>query len=1092
MAEQSSEGIQPHANPAPPPAEVNTSSVPDAASATAPITAPLPAPSPPPLVERLDKLLVLLLLILAFLVGSFAATNTDVWLYLASGRHSAEGDWTIGVDPFAYTTEAMPARPAVYWVQHSWLFSLVLYWLYGIIGGAGLVVLKALCVVALALCLLAIPGGAKDRFLAVVYVGLAILAISPQLVLRPMTLSFLFFGVTLLTCYRAGALGNVPANPRVLWRLPLLFLLWANLDAWFIMGPLTLVLLWAGAGFGLLLGIRPTFPARSLGAVLGIGLLACLVNPHHVRVFMLPPELAYPIVRVFDLPDFLGAGGRALRDVNAVQADYYPLLSPLEGRYWANSSVAGGQHVAGLAYIPLLFLGLVSIVVNTVVTKKPGAPGLHPGRFLLWAVLACLGAMQVRLIPWFAIASAPLTLLNVVDWRTWLTNIQVPNWRPALLGRALAMFLFLLLLFLAWPGWLHAPPGEFYAPRRVAWKVPVDPSFQRAALYLAERKEAGRETRILNLGPEIAHYCAWFAPGVRCAVDSRWSLFADEAPRVLRAKVGLAVNEQGAWLPALKDHNPDYVTLSNFSGPRDSELAGQLWRNELHWRQKYADGRTVVFTWSGPDKTFAGEFRVELNRLAFGRVPDPERAPAKAPTWPTEDASVWSSFWPLYLEGPEPFPLAGSEAKLWQRYYVTMATSWPQPFRYAYQVARFAEPAGLGFMPVTHLEAIKALELPSRIFDRGYPNGRSVLKTRDFGPPAAALLIMRRARQAVAESPNAPGVYLVLSDACKTLMNFQEDYWANYRGDRPMQGLRTSLRQVQIVTALTTYLDLRPDDAPMHEQVGKIFLQLGFFDLALEHLQQAALHFDQVRPNTSDPNVLDDFKNRKKAFEKRVSDLEIGVSKRRDEYRLAATARQGLDKFQAALENERGLVQEAVKELQALKPNTLSPQENEVRDFALVDHLLRMGRASYLGSSLGARSPRLRALHAAALGNYGDLDRALGDMEIIYRTIGAQTLSREVVVNGFSQSILGQFPLCARIGSAHLSATAMVRTREELIRPEADLLTLRGIMMLEYGDTAAAHKHFQAAIERAGPDTYFLDRPIAVRYLELLREASAK
>src|SRR5262245_27104064 len=191
MAEQTSAGIQPYPNPIPPAPEIVPPSATDASTAT-PITAPNHLPAPPPLVERLDKLLVLLLLILAFLVGSFAATNTDVWLQLASGRHIAEGAWTIGVDPFAYTTEATPARPAVYWVQHSWLFSLVFYWLYNLVGGAGLVVIKALCVVALAACLLAIPGGAKDRFLAVIYVGLAILAISPQLVLRPMTLSFLF------------------------------------------------------------------------------------------------------------------------------------------------------------------------------------------------------------------------------------------------------------------------------------------------------------------------------------------------------------------------------------------------------------------------------------------------------------------------------------------------------------------------------------------------------------------------------------------------------------------------------------------------------------------------------------------------------------------------------------------------------------------------------------------------------------------------------------------------------------------------------------------------------------------------------------
>src|SRR5207248_2032875 len=134
-------------------------------------------------------------------------------------------------------TEATPARPAVPWIQQSWLYALLFYLLYNLVGGAGLVVLKALGVVLLAWCLLRIPGGKSGRLVSVIYVGLAMVALSPQLFLRPMVVSFVLFGVTMLICYRAGALSHGTANPRLLWRLPLLFMLWANLDAWFIMGP---------------------------------------------------------------------------------------------------------------------------------------------------------------------------------------------------------------------------------------------------------------------------------------------------------------------------------------------------------------------------------------------------------------------------------------------------------------------------------------------------------------------------------------------------------------------------------------------------------------------------------------------------------------------------------------------------------------------------------------------------------------------------------------------------------------------------------------------------------------------------------------
>ena len=62
----------------------------------------------------------------------------------------------------------------------------------------------------------------------------------------------------------------------------------------------------------------------------------------------------------------------------------------------------------------------------------------------------------------------------------------------------------------------------------------------------------------------------------------------------------------------------------------------------------------LLFAWSGPDKTFAGESRIELSRRAFGKVPEDQRAPMQAPPWPTEDRSLWLQF----AEGPKPLPLA--------------------------------------------------------------------------------------------------------------------------------------------------------------------------------------------------------------------------------------------------------------------------------------------------------------------------------------------------------------------------------------------------------------------------------------------------
>src|SRR5437870_13766645 len=111
--------------------------------------------SPARRLTRPEWLLVVLVPLFAFTVASFAVRNSDFWLHLATGRELAAGKYTFGVDPFAYTTEG------VYWVNHAWLFDLLLYRTYQAVGGTGLVVLQAVAVALLAVLLLRFrsPGG---------------------------------------------------------------------------------------------------------------------------------------------------------------------------------------------------------------------------------------------------------------------------------------------------------------------------------------------------------------------------------------------------------------------------------------------------------------------------------------------------------------------------------------------------------------------------------------------------------------------------------------------------------------------------------------------------------------------------------------------------------------------------------------------------------------------------------------------------------------------------------------------------------------------------------------------------------------------
>jgi len=197
----------------------------------------------------LDATLVVLVLVFAFLVASSAVTNSDFFRQLATGRLLAHGDYHFGVDPFTYTSEG------AYWVNHSWLFALMVYALYQIpaLGGAAVVICKALMVTALAGILLRTGRRAgQSLWIPAACTALAILTISPRLYLQPFYLSFLFLGLTLWLLYRPERLrAKASEQPgrsslRAWWLLPPLFALWVNCDQWFFLGPSVVALYLAG------------------------------------------------------------------------------------------------------------------------------------------------------------------------------------------------------------------------------------------------------------------------------------------------------------------------------------------------------------------------------------------------------------------------------------------------------------------------------------------------------------------------------------------------------------------------------------------------------------------------------------------------------------------------------------------------------------------------------------------------------------------------------------------------------------------------------------------------------------------------------
>src|SRR5262249_8109311 len=141
----------------------------NAPAANAPAAnAPAAEPSCPGLGRDLRVGAVLVVAALAFLLGSFPARNSDVWMPLAGGRQLARGpEFFSSVPHFA---ENPP--------HATWLYDLTSYAIYSAVGGPGLVIVKALVVVGLALVLLRLSAAGASIWIASLCTVLALLAIS--------------------------------------------------------------------------------------------------------------------------------------------------------------------------------------------------------------------------------------------------------------------------------------------------------------------------------------------------------------------------------------------------------------------------------------------------------------------------------------------------------------------------------------------------------------------------------------------------------------------------------------------------------------------------------------------------------------------------------------------------------------------------------------------------------------------------------------------------------------------------------------------------------------------------------------------------
>ncbi|MFO0825042.1 MAG: hypothetical protein U0792_18290 [Gemmataceae bacterium] len=668
--------------------------------------------------------MVLLTLVFAFLVGSFVARNSDIFLHLAAGKRLFAGTYTPGSDPFSFTAADRA------WVNHSLFFDIGTYLLYSGSGGT-LVVLKAIAVAAAFALVIAIrrPGFSLWPWAAVAAIG--VVAAAPYVHLRPNVASMVLLALTLFLLIRGP-------HSETSWRFPIsigvVFWVWANTDEWFFLGPMALALVLVGEAIQRspkseetgtqedTLGSLPS--VKTLARALGIGVVACMLNPHHVRIWELPFELV--------------GSKELMADIRFKTL----LVTPLDRYYVDNAGL--GYNANGLAYA-LLFVG------GGVALGLAGSR-VRVAHIALWVGFAALTIGTVYAIPFLALVAVPIiaSQVNVLSSNATLTTWGNPRTRFLLLGsaggRVLSLIVLVVACVLTVPGWIHPGNSSVFA-RRVGWAVEPEESMVKAAGQLQmwrTNQQLPPEAHGFNTSLEFANYCAWFAPDEKVYANSRYNHHLPELPNFLAVRIGMGLvptdeRPNPKVLPeTLQKAGVEYVLIH--SGPGDSvqfrgfalNAARVEWSDPDHWSPWYLDGRTTICGWRpapGKEKpTFTG-LHVDPVSLAFG--PEVERVP------PVTTLSVprFGGWEDAFLRSPGFTPPGVDEVGMWQLYNEVRQR----------------------FFGQRQLILDTASVLVTRVgvmFPR-------VLLPNDT-PVAVPFLTLRAARRAIAADPNHPDGYFAL------------------------------------------------------------------------------------------------------------------------------------------------------------------------------------------------------------------------------------------------------------------------------------------------------------------------------------------
>lgn len=509
---------------------------------------------------------------LLILLGNLEVKDTDIWLHLAVGEHIVETHSIPKVDILSCSIAGRP------WINHEWLFQLVIYLAYNL-GGIDAWTNLQVFIITLTFIFLLFLGFNKDRLFSVAFLLLLVLLVyANRLLLRPEIFSLLFF-----TIYIYCLAFNL-SKRSVLFILFTIQALWTNMHGFFILGPVLIGLNlfgeWAKRHLSLPwdwkdVGRLNDEEYRRLKQLLCVVLAACFLNPYFAK------GVWYPFSVLFSSP----------QESKVFFDSILELAKPIIwGNLWDIREYS--------AYKILIIFSVLSFILNY---KK-----IDIGLLVFWGIFLLFSLNAARNIVFFAIVAYLVTLINCQSFGFLLG----PSKRIKQMGSIIASLalIFWTLSYVREVSLNGYFDFDKYERKSEFGGVSLRNFPYKAVNFLVENHVQGNFMNDFNSG---AYLLGHTFPNIKVFIDGRTEVYGAEFFEKYR-KIWEGDQKLFEEMDARLNFNGAF--LNSVYAPAPAKFIQYLYHNP-NWALVYFDYDAAIFLKNLPfNKVIIDRYRIDLSQ----------------------------------------------------------------------------------------------------------------------------------------------------------------------------------------------------------------------------------------------------------------------------------------------------------------------------------------------------------------------------------------------------------------------------------------------------------------------------------------------